>query len=886
VAAGESEYIIPLEAGAPRMGVARVGRKAAVLGALSRAGFPVPAGLCVTTAAFRLALGPWLDQIDATLQRHDLHDPAGAERAAEIIAGLLTGLAVPAPVMASLCKELPAIAGPDTPLAVRSSATAEDSAQASFAGQYASVIGVHGGEPLQDAMATVWRSFFSPNALVARAAHGSLGRDEAMAVLILPVIDAECAGVSFSVDPVHPRSDRIVITAAWGLGAGVVDGSVATDTAWVRRQDFEIDEHRVAEKPDRIALDPQGGLRRETVSADRRRAACLPEPWLQRLAQFCAAAELLFGCPQDMEWVIAGGQVWVLQSRPITGLPPGLGRAEAFPVTWQSEGERRLPWVPYTYWRHVLTPLETDYAHDREAAQIESSHFSGSEHAWRAKIVNGRVYTCWAPSDLPDGDRRVRRAAMTDLAIRLHQQGITTWEYWGPEVVRATQRLGAFEVTGADGRQLAEHLEEARGASRRHWVIHGLVWQSHDQPLYDAYAAVSGLPLPEAQEAASKLLEGEENPTTRMIDGLYALACAAQAPAVAELVAAPPPDVVERLGALPEAAAFLAQLEAFLGSYGGYSGVGYGSDDTIRAPTWGEAPGSLLHFVARYLGPGIEPPASARARAQGEREALVKRVCDACNDPAAVAEFRHQLAFARRQAAVAEEHNHYIDQLANGQLRRAIVAAADWLVVHNALATRDEILWLHYDEILAALRAQSPPSFAEIVYARQARHAEWEELEPPPILGIPEAELPDRPPLQDEVTPEASRQDDQLTGLGASPGRRRGRARVIPTSVLLPDLSPGDVLVAENMGPRWTPLLPILGGLVLDGGALGQHHAITAREYGVPAVIGTRNATRLVPDGTWVTVDGTAGIVEVEFPAEYAGGAVKPCPSEVGGAPG
>jgi phosphohistidine swiveling domain-containing protein len=874
VTAGENDYIIRLEAEPPKTEVARVGRKAAGLGALSQAGFPVPPGLCVTTAAFRLALDPWLDQIDDVLQRHDLSDPAGAERAAEIVADALIGLAVPAPVMAALRRELPAIADPDTPLAVRSSATAEDSAQASFAGQYASVIGVRGDEPLQDAVVTVWRSFFSPNALAARAAHGGLGRDEAMAVLVLPVIDAECAGVSFSMDPIHPRGGRIVITAAWGLGVGVVDGSVATDTAWIRRYDFEIDEHRVVEKPERIALDPQGGLRSKPVPADRRRAACLPESWLGRVAQFCAAAELLFGCPQDMEWAIAGGQVWVLQSRPITGLPPGLSRTEPFPVTWGSEEERRLPWVPYTYWRHVLTPLEMDYARDREAAQIESSHFAGSEDAWRAKIVNGRTYTCWAPSDLPDGARRVRSAAMVDLAVRLHGQGITTWEYWGPEVIKATERLGAFDATRADGRQLAEHLEEARAASGRHWVIHGLVWRSHDQPLYDAYAAVSGLPPPEAEEAVSKLLEGEENPTTRMIDGLYALACAAQDPAVAELVADPPPDVMERLRTLPEAAAFLVQLEAFLDAYGFYAGVGYGSDDTIRAPTWGEEPRSVLHFVARYLGPQIEPPAAARARARAERDALVERICDACDDPAAVAEFRHQLAFARRQAAVAEEHNYYIDQLANGQLRRAIVAAADWLVAHDALATRDEILWLLYDEIVDALRAQSPPSFAEIISGRQAQHAGWEKLEPPPILGIPEAELPDRPPLQDQVTPEASRQGDQITGLGASPGRRRGRARIVPTSVLLPDLAPGEVMVAENMGPRWMPLLPILGGLVLDGGALGQHHAITAREYGVPAVIGARNATRLIPDGAWVTVDGTAGTVEVEsLPEDDAGGA-------------
>ena len=105
----------------------------------------------------------------------------------------------------------------------------------SYAGQYRSVIGVPGLEALPAAITAVWRSFYSANALSARAAHGGLGRHEAMAVLILPLIDAQCAGVCFSVDPVQRRRDRIVITAAWGLGPGVVDGSVATDTAWVRR---------------------------------------------------------------------------------------------------------------------------------------------------------------------------------------------------------------------------------------------------------------------------------------------------------------------------------------------------------------------------------------------------------------------------------------------------------------------------------------------------------------------------------------------------------------------------------------------------------------------------------------------------------------------------
>lgn len=857
-----------LQADAPQ-----VGAKAAVLGTLLQAGFPVPPGLCVTAASFHLALEPWSEAIEAVIHGCDLHNPVSATAASERIDRLLADLAVPEPVMVALWEAWPAVAGVETALAVRSSATAEDTATVSFAGQYRSVIGVRGGVALQAAIVDVWRSFFSPGALAARAAHGLLGREEAMAVLILPVINAECAGVCLSVDPVHRLGDRAVITAAWGLGAGVVDGSVAADTVWVRRdgatEGFEVEERRVLEQAEQIALDPEGGLRRMPVPDARRRAACLPDSWQLRVAQFCVAAEVLFGCPQDMEWAIADGQVWVLQSRPITALPPDLGRRAHFPVVWGGERERRLAWIHYPYWRHVLTPLEIDYAYDREAAQVESGLYAGNKRSWRVKIINGRVYTCWAPTDLTEGDMRIRDAARADLAARLRAQGLTAWDYWGPEVVKATERLGAFEAEGADGHQLADHLEDARGVFRRHMVVHGLLWWDDLQPLYAAYAAVSGLTGPAVAQVVDRLLEGEETPHTRLVEGLYALAGSARrVPAVAELVTDPPPDLLDRLAALPQAAAFRAQLEGFLGSFGDRCGAGYGSDVTTIVPTWREDPGLVLRLVVPYLDPTVEPPAVARARAQAEREAQINEVCEACDDADAVAELHRQLAYARRDAAVTEEHNHYIEQMMNGQLRHAILYAACWLVAHGALKESGEVFWLHYDEIVSALRSDTPPSFADDVAARKVQHAEWEKLKPPPLLGIPRALLPERPPMQDEITPVTAGADAPVQGLGASPGRHRGRARVVAPSVPLPDLAPGEVLVAQNVGPRWTPLIPILGGLVLDGGAVGQHHAITAREYGVPAVIGTGNATRCIPDGAWVTLDGTAGTVEVEFPEE------------------
>jgi phosphohistidine swiveling domain-containing protein len=863
-----AEYVVPLAS----VGIAdapQVGTKAAVLGALKQAWFPVPPGLCLTTAAFRLAFESRWEQISAVLQQHDVRDPHVAALAAQTLDRLFVDLEIPKAVMKALDDSLPTFADPATPLAVRSSATAEDTSAASFAGHYHSAIGVCGRNALQAAILDVWRSFFNPVALHTRAALGNLYAPEGMAILVLPMINAECAGVCFSVDPVHNRRNRVLITSAWGLGVGVVDGSVACDTAWVRRdgatEGFELEEQHIVEQAHEIRLGPAGDLMRLPVPENRRRAVSTPDAWLERIAQFGVAAEVLFRHPQDLEWAIADGQVWVLQSRPITALPPELSRTPKFPVNWKDEQERRLAWIHYPYWRYVLKPLEIEYAYDREAASIESCLYRGGERYERAKVVNGHLYTCWARTDQLAGDRRIRRAAMADLAERLRQQDITPWEHWGPEIIKATQRLGAFDPNHADGAQLAEHLEDARGAFRHHFSIHGSrLYIAHD-PLYSAFATMTGMAESAVRETVDQLLEGEETISTRLIDGLHALACTARKdPTVSALVANPPPDVLDHLAQLPQAAEMHAQLEGFLNTFGDRSGVGYGWDGTICTPTWRENLAQVLHFVAPYLDPTVEPPALARERARKKRDARIEELTPESHDPAAVADLVRQLAYARRAEAVVEEHNHYIDQLMNGQLRRAILYAASWLVERGTLATQDDVFWLHYDEILSALRAEAPTSVAHIVSQRQAQHAEWQNLEAPPLLGTPDAALPQRPPLRDAITPPQLQRSDEIRGLAASPGCRRGRARVIPNTMQLPDIEPGEVLVAENVAPRWTPLIPMLGGMVLDGGAVGQHHAIIAREYGVPAVVGTRNATRRIVSGAWVTVNGTAGIVTVE----------------------
>jgi pyruvate,water dikinase len=317
------------------------------------------------------------------------------------------------------------------------------------------------------------------------------------------------------------------------------------------------------------------------------------------------------------------------------------------------------------------------------------------------------------------------------------------------------------------------------------------------------------------------------------------------------------------LKALPQATNFLNQLDIFLESYGERTGNGYGSETSLRVSTWQEEPEKLLPLIASYLHPDIESPAVIRKRRQQALQAQVELLCAACPDETVVAEFRRQLAYAHQCRTVLETHNHYIDQMSVGQLRHAVMAAGRWLAAQKALTSPEDTLWLRFDEILSGLRADEPPSFAGTIAARQAEYAEWSKLEAPPMLGVPNAHLPQRPPLEDNVTPTEPAEARQLVGQGASAGRRYGRARLAPDPVRLPGLEPGDILVARNIGPLWTPIFPILGGLILEEGGIGQHAAATAREYNIPAVVNIKQALRRIPDGAWLTIDGTAGVIEL-----------------------
>jgi rifampicin phosphotransferase len=841
--------------------LASVGAKAAMLATLRAAGFPIPPGLCITTAAFAHALAPCRDAIDAAADVANVDDQAAATR----MASALSTVSVPAALVAELTPALALLGSADTPLVIRSSATDEDGQEHSAAGQYATTLGVYGIEGVLEGILTCWRSYFSPHALAARATHPSSAQ---LAVLIQPLVAADCAGVCFSVDPVAQRSERLVLNSVWGLGVGAVDGTVPGDTVVLARRDLAVLERHIVDKPLQFALSRSGeAVVCNPVAEERRRAACLPVAWAKRVGEFALAAEACLGNPQDVEWAIADGQVWLLQSRPLTALAPALRTSIAFPVTWSDPAEQRMAWRPeWSGEADLPLPLEHAVSAAFAAADAEVAMYGGyATHPVR-RVFNGRSYWSEHATSLHAGDQRVRQEALRALVSRLHAAGQTLWDYWGPEVVAITDRLAAVDLRTADGPTLARHLEDALGAHRRHWFIHWLMANNQidiEQLLVATLSTVTGCEAAAASAYVPQLLMGGEHQLTRLVDRVYELAVLARThQRVAALLASGPPDLLPRLAALPEAVAFGEQLDQLLRDYGDRSGSGYGSAVTLRSPTWREQPGQLVQLLRTYLDPRVESPMQLRAVAQQTAAAVLEQLCTECPTPAA-AKLQRVVAYARRAAIALEDHNHYIDQLSTGQIRASAAAAGAWLAARGVLEDGGDVYWLELDEIVGALRADQSVSLAATIAARRAQYERWEQLMPPAILGVPSPVLDSRPPLEDEVTATATDDDGvRLQGRGASPGRTVGRARVVSdTSIRWPTVAPGDVLVAANAGPAWTPLFPVLGGLVLEQGVVTQHAATTAREYGVPAVVGVADATRRIPDGAWVHVDGVIGVV-------------------------
>jgi phosphohistidine swiveling domain-containing protein len=867
------------------------GGKAANLGELVRAEFPVPPGFCVTTAAYDLvATDAGLEPTLAALAEADAGD---TERLAELAAearSRLTGADVP-DVLERAIEEAYGELGNGAPVAVavRSSATAEDLPGASFAGQQDTYLNVVGVDSVLDAVQRCWASLWTDRAVSYRATNGIDPRGVRLAVVVQRMVDASVAGVLFTANPVTGKRHQAVIDASSGLGEAVVSGAVNPDHFVADTATGKIVERRLGDKRVAIVAGPEGGTQRVELAADKQ-SASLSDGQILALAELGGRVEEHYGAPQDTEWAIDGdGGIWLLQARPITTLFP-------LPEDAPTDEEHLRVYFSFNVAQGVYGPQTPMGIQVFRLITSSVAAFAG--HPPR-NPYNGAGFFIEAADRMFIDITSVLRS---EQGRRLFERFMTNMEARTVPIVRqlvndprlatvATNRwpiLRTLLLAFARGR-LPLHVAEAlalpeRARARAEGVVTRLRKAGETPPgATGSLAAAERLLRDGPQEIlpnvapvfvtglATNVLAGKllgdlatdderrvamralpHNPTTEMDLALWALAREARSdPDSARVLSqTPPARLAEEYhdGSLPPK--LQGRLADFLRLYG-HRGV---AEIDLGLPRWSEDPTYIMGVLANYL--RLEDPQSAPdvqfGRATREAEGMVAELGRRASRKGRLRGtlVRFLLGRARELSGLRETPKFSIVLLL-ARVRELLWPVGEELAQAGRLDNSGDIFFVSVPEAWTGLAGEdlrATVSERRKVYERETRRKHVPRL----LLSNgtePTAEKHD-----------AAGADDGLSGTPASGGVVSGKARVIldPGSA---HLEPGEILVAPSTDPGWTPLFLTAGGLVMEMGGPMSHGAIVAREYGIPAVVGVPDATERIETGQRITIDGSEGIV-------------------------
>jgi len=862
---------ILLHLDSPEATLERVGGKGASLARMAAAGLPVPPGFHIATDAYRRfvednRLG---EGIQSAAARAQANDPATLDHASEQIQSLFAQGAIPADIADSIRRWYGEM-GADIPVAVRSSATAEDLPDASFAGQLETYLNVRGGDEVLDAVRRCWASLWTGRAIGYRQRQGIRPEDVSMAVVVQQLVSADAAGVLFTANPVTGARDELMINAAWGLGEAIVSGRVTPDTIVVDKQAGAITSQEIAAK-DVMTVRLKSGTREEPVPAERRKQAALTPPQAAELARLGVEIERLYGQPMDIEWALCDGRMFIVQARPITALPE-----------WRAALEWKLPRAGARYFRQSvaellpepLSPLFATLALPlwNEAPQkLMAQLMDPRRYSYPLLTIHDYAYYELALTPWQFARFLFNMMVRGRTLARMWRTGVAHWaNETRPRYAQVTAEWTGRDLAAMPALELLDGAHRIVEAAASYYVSVQLVLGPPviSEALFTA--VYNHLIKRKSDPPALTFLLGFDSLPIRAEKSLYDLAVWARGDdelagylartsgkeiwAACEAQSAP-------AGAGESWREFCARLAEHLNRFGH---AVYDLDFAKSVPA--DAPASLLetlrHFVA---GQGRNPyerqAAATAAREQGAASLLARL------GGLRLRLFKWTLGWAQRSAPLRE------DSLADvglgwPVLRRILRETGRRMVAAGAIADCDEVFWLQWEEVEGAARlldaGQPAEDYRRAIAQRRGTWQRERDVTPPAalplkggarILGL---DLSNMMPARSSQAASGA-----IKGIGASPGRVTGPACVIHGAEEFDQMKPGDILVAKITTPAWTPLFALASGIVTDVGGPLSHSSIVAREYGVPAVLGTGVATSRIHSGQQITVDGNAGVVTI-----------------------
>lgn len=793
-----------------------VGGKAANLGEMITAGERVPLGFCVTTAAYSAAQLP-------------------VEEIAAAYAGLGGG-----------------------PVAVRSSATEEDLAEASFAGQQDTYLNIEGVDAVIDAVSRCWESLDNERATAYRQANAIDHGEVRMAIVVQRMVEADTAGVLFTADPLAGSRSRSVVDAVRGLGTAVVDGST---------------------EPDHYVLD-DGKMPRFSTG-------CLADEQLKELAAAGRRLQGLFGAPQDIEWAFdSDGVLWLLQSRAITTLFPAPPQdVPDGPQLYLEMGHMQGMLRPFTpmgmtmvqqiwaRWCATVGVTIDPYAPDGLMVDIGGRLYVNISSMLRSKWMRRSAVDSFAVYG-PRVQRMVKhmlndprfaareglpltvRTAVTVSLALLPRIVDVGWSLARPEAARGKAYVAVERMRRSTGPG-----EDATARQRWGWLVGSGFDVTLGKGMNDVIGpVVAGIV---AGTAPAVLLKGiatqretdaalggmPYNVTTEMDLALWQLAVEAREHGT--LFSDTPPDELARCyrrGELPEIG-----IEEFLASYGHRAAA----EIDIGVPRWRDDPTPVFDSIANYLRL-LDPEHAPDRRFQRAADAAETTIASLSERGVRARPVRGRLArfFLRRSRALTgmREFAKFAWLVPFAELRRQLMLVGRDLVDAGVLNKADDIMFLEFNEAYAATRQYT--DFRALVTERRRTHErELLRKRVPPML------LTDGTDVAATMPPDEA-PENGFVGVPAAAGNAQGSARVILDPVGA-HIEPGEILVAPTTDPGWTPLFLPAAGLVSDTGSTIAHGPTVAREYGIPAVICVPEATTSIRTGDLLRIDGATGTVEL-----------------------
>ncbi|WP_296223768.1 PEP/pyruvate-binding domain-containing protein [Ralstonia sp. UBA689] len=801
--------------------------------------------------------------------------PEGFVLAAQASRERTPGDAAPDAVLAALSQALAARGWQNTPLAVRSSAPQEDSAQRSFAGIHETRLNVVGPRAVADAVQAVWDSAHTPQARAYRERFGIDGTDLAMAVVIMPMLPAVAAGIAFTCDPQNGRDDQIVINAHWGLGEALVGGQADGDTFLLEvspeNDALHVFERRIGKKTRMTRALPEGGTTLADTAAEDACRAVLDDAQLVALATLArdTARALDFAQPRyDLEWVWDGQRFWIVQARPVTTRGRHTYAAlKTQPGFWSRGNTREVFPAP-------LSPIDWAlYGHAANRMLTLAYGLAGYPvlpGLDRAALFGGRLYLDvslmqWEAFDAFGIAPRAINSMLGGTQPEIALPPVT----WSQRLARGARLVRYLLHAGTTRRHAQSDLNRARR--------HAAQWREEPWPedaaalaacLRERFAtvraadslfflqgsaggSVSGLidviekQCPgEGHALAAALMAGAEpSVTAQQSYDLIALAqtAAADAEALAWLRSGTRASAQWALQ-LPAHSPFRQQFGAFLEHYG-HRAI---EESYFHNPRWREQPDYLLDLVVGLMGSDAQ---AVRQRQQAASQQAWQRLPFWLR-PIVRAMLKNAVRDSNQREAARSALVAYLEALRIGLLK-----LAGQLGGPEGLDVPADIFNLTLNECADAATGKLPLHFAaRRARARRQQLERWAaEHEPDIVTEHGEAPAPFAAPITSG--------SDTWTGTAVGAGAAQGQARLVNHAAAGTALQAGDVLVAPSTDPAWTPLFLKAGALVMETGGYLSHGAIVAREFGIPAVVNVPGIRARLKDGEMLRVDGDAGTV-------------------------